>query len=109
MSQNVDLDVTIAALQSDLKSIPSDEALDIINVWYLLFQDNTLGKDLQQVREAIEKGGRTGLSLSDTLTNLGAKTFEASNEVVDDETAAAKIQDIATLLSDAGNALNQAR
>jgi hypothetical protein len=107
MSQNVDLDVTLAALQGGLKSIPSDEALAIINAWYLLFQDTTLGKDLQQVREAIEKGNQTSISFSDTLIDLGEKTFEASNEAVDDEAAAAKIQDIATLLSDAGNALKQ--
>jgi hypothetical protein len=107
MSQNIDIDVTLAALQGDLKSIPTDEALAIINAWYLLFQGNALGKDLQQVRDAIEKGNQTGISLSDTLIDLGAKTFEASNEAVDDETAAAKIQDIATLLTDAGNALKQ--
>jgi hypothetical protein len=107
MNQNNDLDHTLNALQGDLKSIPTHEALAIIDSWSLLFKDTALGEDLQRVREAIEHGDGTSIALSNILLDLGANTFESSNEAVDDETTAAKIQDIGTLLIEAGNLLKK--
>lgn len=105
MSQNIDLDTTLAALGRGLKSIPTDEALAIIDAWHQQFQNTDLGEDLRQVKEAIENGERTGVSISGTLINLSTSTATTSSEVGDDETTATKIQDLATLLSEAGNSL----
>lgn len=107
MSQTVDLDTTLAALQGDLKSIPTDEALAIIDTWYQQFKDTALGEDLRQVKEAIENRDRTGISLGETLIALGTNTTASSSDVVDDEVTAAKLQDIGILLTEAGNSLKK--
>lgn len=103
MAQNIDLDTTLAALQHDLKSLPSEEALAILNAWHDQFKGTDLDDDLKQVKEAITKDGRTGVSLGHALINLGATTAAIAADT-DDETAV-KLQQIAALLSEAGNAI----
>ncbi|GAP96949.1 hypothetical protein [Leptolyngbya sp. NIES-2104] len=105
MNQNIDLDTTLATLGRDFQSIPTDEAIALVEAWALQFNQTSLGEDLRQLEEAIHNDGKTDRALSDILLSLSANTAAASSEVGDDEVTAAKIQDIAMLLSEAGNAL----
>lgn len=100
---STDLDTTLAALQRGLRSIPSEEALAILETWHEQFRGTDLDDDLKQVKEAITNGGRTGASLGHALINLGATTAAIAADA--DDEAAAKLEQIGALLSEAGQSL----
>lgn len=105
MAQPIDLDTTLAALQTGLKSISTEEALAIVEAWHERFRGSDLDDDLRQVKEAIANRGHSHTSLSHALINLGATTAAVSLDASDE--VAAKIQQIGALLSEAGSTLDR--
>ena len=67
--QNVDIDSTISALQRDLTSIPTDQAVAIINNWQQELSGTDLAEDLGELKEALLSGDTS--SIAEILVDLG--------------------------------------
>ena len=99
--QNVDLDTTISALQRDITSIPTDQAMAIINTWEQELSGTDLAEDLGELKEALLSGD--GEAIADILVDLGEDTQTAAANITDD--IADKVRQIGQILSRAGTSL----
>ncbi|MDH6061926.1 hypothetical protein NWP17_16040 [Chrysosporum bergii ANA360D] len=99
--QNVDLDTTISALQRDITSIPTDQAMAIINTWEQELSGTDLAEDLGELKEALLSGD--GEAIADILVDLGEDTQTAAANITDD--IADKVRQIGQILSRAGSSL----
>ncbi|AHJ29319.1 hypothetical protein PN465_05050 [Nodularia spumigena CS-584] len=99
--QNVDIDSTISALQRDLTSIPTDQAVAIINNWQQELSGTDLAEDLGELKEALLSGDTS--SIAEILVDLGEDTQNAAANATGD--VATKVQRLGELLSQAGNSL----
>jgi hypothetical protein len=101
-TKNVDLDSTISALQQDLSSIPTDQAIAIINNWQNQLSGTDLAEDLGQLKEAILSGDTN--AIADLLVDLGEDSQSAAANATGD--VANKVQRLGEMLCEAGNALD---
>ncbi|MBW4557778.1 MAG: hypothetical protein KME59_17940 [Trichormus sp. ATA11-4-KO1] len=99
--QNVDIDSTISALQGDLMSIPTDQALAVINGWQQQLSGTDIAEDLGELKKAI--ASRDTATISEILVDLGQDTRDASANASGN--VATKVQRLGELLSQAGNSL----
>jgi hypothetical protein len=99
--QNVDIDSTISALQRNLTSIPTDQAVAIINNWQQELSGTDLAEDLGELKEALLSGDTS--SIAEILVDLGEDTQNAAANATGD--VATKVQRLGELLSQAGNSL----
>ena len=99
--QNVDIDSTISALQRDLTSIPTDQAVAIINNWQQELSGTDLAEDFGELKEALLSGDTS--SIAEILVYLGEDTQNAAANATGD--VATKVQRLGELLSQAGNSL----
>ena len=88
MTQTVDLDSTIAALQSGITSLPPEAAISTIESW-------------QSQLQGTEIAGSS--SIGEVLSDLGAQTSSAAGTATGD--AMSKLQQLGQLLSQAGSSL----
>jgi hypothetical protein len=101
-TKNVDLDSTISALQQDLSSIPTDQAIAIINNWQNQLSGTDLAEDLGELKEAILSGDTN--AIADLLVDLGEDSQSAAANATGD--VANKVQRLGEMLCEAGNALD---
>ncbi|QOV21384.1 hypothetical protein [Anabaenopsis elenkinii] len=99
--QNVDLDSTISALQRELTSIPTDQAMAIINTWQQQLSGTDLAEDLGELKEALLSGDVD--SIADLLVNLGEDTQNIAANTTGD--IANKVQRLGEMLCQAGSSL----
>jgi hypothetical protein len=100
----VDIDTTIAALKQGLASIPADQAIAVIESWQQQLQGNDLAEDLGELKTALTSGTTSkGMSLAEILADIGEDTTEAAKGA--DPGAAAKVQELGELLSQAASSL----
>ena len=99
--QNVDLDSTISALQRELTSIPTDQAIAIINTWQQQLSGTDLAEDLGELKEALLSGDVD--SIADLLVDLGEDTQNIAANTTGD--IADKVQRLGEMLCQAGSSL----
>ncbi|MEA5513169.1 hypothetical protein [Nodularia sp. UHCC 0506] len=99
--KNVDIDSTISALQKNLTSIPTDQAMAIINTWQQQLSGTDLAEDLGELKEALLNGDTE--SIAQMLVDLGEDTQSAGTNATGD--IANKVQRLGELLCQAGNSL----
>lgn len=102
-STQADIDSTIAALESGITTIPVEQATSVLESWQQQLQGLAIADDLGELKDALRKG-KSAEAIANLLTSLGEDTLgelsiETSSEV------AAKIRQLADLLSQAGTAL----
>lgn len=99
--KNVDLNSTISALQKDLSSIPTDQAMAIINAWQEQLAGTDIAEDLGELKDAIASGDTA--SISEILVDLGEDSKNTASSVTGD--VANKVQRLGDMLCQAGNSL----
>ncbi|CEJ48064.1 hypothetical protein [Umezakia ovalisporum] len=99
--QNVDIDSTISALQRDLTSIPTDQAIAIINTWQQQLSGTDFAEDLGELKEAILSGDTE--SIADILADLGQDTQSAAANATGD--VAGKVLQLGETLCQASSSL----
>ncbi|KJH71491.1 hypothetical protein [Aliterella atlantica] len=102
-STQADIDSTIAALESGITAIPVEQAIAVLESWQHQLQGLDIANDLGELKDALRKG-KSAEAIANLLTSVGEDTLgelsiETSNEV------AAKIRQLADLLSQAGRTL----
>jgi hypothetical protein len=98
------VDTTIAALKQGLTSIPTDQAIAVIESWQQQLQGNDLANDLGELKTALTSGTTSkGMSLADVLASIGEDTTEAAKGA--DAGASAKVKQLGELLSQAASSL----
>ncbi|WP_287128066.1 hypothetical protein [Candidatus Cyanaurora vandensis] len=102
-TQTADLDMTIAALQQGLTSVPVDQAIALIESWQQQLQGMDIAEDLGQLKAALMGSGDAGMSVSAILTDLGEDTTETAAGAPSD--VAAKLRQLGELLSQSGQSL----
>ncbi|HYW20090.1 MAG TPA: hypothetical protein VE956_12410 [Nodularia sp. (in: cyanobacteria)] len=100
-TQNVDIDTTISTLQRDLTSIPTDQAIALIDAWQQKLPGTDLAEDLAQLKDAIATGDTS--SISEILVDLGEDSRNAAANASGD--VAKKVEHLGDILSEAGNSL----
>lgn len=95
------LDATISALQGGLTSITADQAIAVIDSWQQQLQGNDIAEDLGELKQALTNGDKA--SISKILSDLGEDTKGAASGATGD--VATKVQQLGTLLAQAGNSL----
>ncbi len=100
-TQNIDIDSTISALQRDLTSIPTDQAMAIINTWQQQLSGTDLAEDLGELKDAIASGDTS--SIAEILVDLGEDTQNAAANATGD--VATKVQRLGEMLSQTGSSL----
>ena len=100
-TQNIDIDTTISALQKNLTSIPTDQAMAIINTWQQQLSGTDLAEDLGELKEALLSGDTS--SIAEMLVDLGEDTQSAGANATGD--IATKVQRLGEMLCEAGNSL----
>lgn len=103
MTQTVDLDSTIAALQSGITSLPPEAAISAIESWQSQLQGTEIAETLGELKMALDGGSAGSSSVGEILSDLGAQTASAAGTASGD--AASKLQQLGQLLSQAGSSL----
>lgn len=105
---NVDLaniDTTIAALEQGITAIPIEQAIEVLESWQQQLQGFEIAADLGELKDALRKQ-KSASAIANLLVDLGEDTAEElAIETTEDVTA--KIRQLATLLTQAGNALKR--
>ena len=104
MTQSVDLDSTIAALQSGITSLPPEAAISTIESWQSQLQGTEIAETLGHLKAALSGGGAVGSSLGKILADLGSQTTTSAGTTSGD--AMSKLQQLGQLLSQAGSSLS---
>lgn len=100
-TRTVDLDTTISALQQELTSIPTDQAMTIIDSWQQQLQGTDIAEDLGELKQALSSGNAP--AIANILTDLGEDTAaSASNAPAE---VANKVEQLGRLLEQKGNTL----
>lgn len=102
-TQSVDLDSTIAALQSGITSLPPEAAVSVIESWQSQLQGTEVAEMLGQLKMALTGGGAGGSSVGQILSELGSQTTASAETTSGD--AMSKLQQLGQLLSKAGSSL----
>ncbi len=103
MTQTVDLDSTIAALQSGITSLPPEAAISAIESWQSQLQGTEIAETLGELKMALDGSSTSNSSISEILSDLGTQTASAGGTASGD--AASKLQQLGQLLSQAGSSL----
>lgn len=105
---NVDLaniDTTIAALEQGITAIPIEQAIAVLESWQQQLQGFEIADDLGELKDALRKQ-KSANAIANLLVDLGEDTAEElAIETTEDVTA--KIRQLASLLTQAGNALKR--
>ena len=100
----IDFDTTIAALQQDLTTIPTADAIALIESWQQQLQGNDIAEDLGELKQALISGtSGKGESIGAIMTDLGEDTAELAANASGD--VAAKARQLAELLQRTGKSL----
>lgn len=103
LDQTADIDTTIAALQQGITAIPEETAIALIESWQQQLQGLDIADDLGKLKQALQKQ-KSADAIANLLVDLGRDAAEElAIETSEDTTA--KIRQLASLLSQAGNAL----
>ncbi len=102
MTQTVDLDSTIAALQSGLTSIPPEAAISNIEAWQQQLQGTKIAETLGELKMALDNG-TGGSSIGQILTDLGSQTAAAAGSASGGQ--ASKLEQLGQLLTQAGSSI----
>lgn len=114
---NVDLaniDTTIAALEQGITAIPIEQAIAVIESWQQQLQGFEIADDLGKLKDALRKQKSANAipkvlplgQIANLLVDLGEDTAEEL-AIETTEDVAAKIRQLASLLTQAGNALKR--
>ena len=88
-------------MQKNLTSIPTDQAMAIINTWQQQLSGTDLAEDLGELKEALLSGDTE--SIAEMLVDLGEDTQSAGANATGD--IATKVQRLGEMLCEAGNSL----
>jgi 3-deoxy-D-arabino-heptulosonate 7-phosphate (DAHP) synthase class II len=103
LGQTADIDTTIAALQQGVTAIPVEQAIAVLESWQQQLQGLAIADDLGELKQALQKQ-KSAEAIANLLIDLGGDTAEElAIETSEDVTA--KIRQLASLLTQAGNAL----
>lgn len=103
-TQTTNFDSTIHLLQQDLASVDLAVAILVIERWEKQLQGTDLFEDLSELKQAILNGNTTDIAklLSELSEDTSAMTDSVKEESAE---VAAKVEQIGTLLSQAGRSL----
>lgn len=105
LDQPADIDTTIAALEQGITAIPVEQAISLLESWQQQLQGLAIADDLGELQKALRKE-KSADAIANILVDLGEDTAEElAIETSEDVTA--KIRQLATLLTQAGNALKR--
>ncbi|MBV8887785.1 MAG: hypothetical protein JO235_27835 [Chroococcidiopsidaceae cyanobacterium CP_BM_RX_35] len=105
LGQTAAIDTTIAALQQGITTIPVEQAIAVIESWQQQLQGLAIADDLGELKQALQKQ-KSADAIANLLLDLGEDTAEElAIETSEDVTA--KIRQLASLLTQAGNALKR--
>ena len=105
LGQTADIDTTIAALQQGITEIPVEEAIALLESWQQQLQGLGIADDLGELKQALQKQ-KSADAIANLLVDLGADTAEEL-AIETSEDVAEKIRQLASLLTQAGNALKR--
>lgn len=99
------IDATIAALEGGITTIPVEQAMSVLEAWQQDLQGLAIADDLGELKDALRKE-KSADAIANLLTRLGGDT---SSELTIDtsEEVAAKIRQLASLLTQAGAELRK--
>lgn len=104
-----ELDQTIAALQSELTSVPPATALSVIDSFKEQVQDlgkSEIASSLSELKQLLTSGNATAPDISQVLTSLGSQTMKTASSA--DANVSSKLKQLGQLLTEAGNSLSGA-
>lgn len=105
LEQPADIDTTIAALGQGITAIPVEQAISLLESWQQQLKGLAIADDLGELQKALRKE-KSADAIANILVDLGEDTAEElAIETSEDVTA--KIRQLATLLTQAGNALKR--
>lgn len=99
--RTIDVDSTIAALQQGLTSIPTAEAIAVIESWQQQLEGSDLAEDLGELKQALQSGDSA--TIAELLVDIGEDTSESAASATGD--VAMKVEQLGELLSQAGQSL----
>lgn len=103
LDQIADIETTIAALQQGVTAIPVEQAIALLESWQQQLQGLKIAGDLGELKDALRKQ-KSADAIANLLIDLGGDTAgELAIETSED--VAAKVRQLASLLTQAGNAL----
>lgn len=105
LSQPADIDTTIAALQQGITATPVEQAIAILESWQQQLQGLGIADDLGELKQALQKQ-KSADAIGNLLLDLGEDTAEEL-AIETSEDVAAKVRQLASLLTQAGNALKR--
>lgn len=97
--------MTIAALEQGITAIPVEQAISLLESWQQQLQGLAIADDLGELQKALRKE-KSADAIANILVDLGEDTAEEL-AIETSEDVAAKIRQLATLLTQAGNALKR--
>lgn len=103
LDQTADIDTTIAALEQGITAIPVEQALTLLESWQQHLKGLAIADDLGELRKALQKQ-KSADAIANLLLDLSADTAEEL-AIETSEDVAAKVRQLASLLTQAGNAL----
>ncbi len=105
LDQTADIDTTIAALEQGITAIPVEQAISLLESWQQQLKGLAIADDLGELQKALRKE-KSADAIANILVDLGEDTAEEL-AIETSEDVAAKIRQLATLLTQAGNALKR--
>jgi hypothetical protein len=99
--RTIDVDSTIAALHQGLTSIPTEDAITIIESWQQQLEGSDLAEDLGELKQALQSGDTA--TIAEIMVDLGEDTSESAASATGD--VAMKVEQLGELLSQAGQSL----
>lgn len=105
LGQTADIDTTIAALQQGITAIPVESAIALLESWQQQLKGLDIADDLGELKQALQKQ-KSADAIANLLLDLGEDTAEEL-AIETSEDVAAKVRQLASLLTQAGNALKR--
>ena len=105
LGQTADIDTTIAALEQGITAIPVEQAITLLESWQQQLKGLDIADDLGELQKALRKQ-KSADAIANILVDLGEDTAEEL-AIETSEDVAAKIRQLASLLTQAGNALKR--
>lgn len=99
------IDTTISALEQGVTAVPIEQAIKVLESWQQQLQGLKIADDLGELKDALRKQ-KSASAIANLLVDLGEDTAEElAIETSEDVTA--KVRQLASLLTQAGNALKR--
>lgn len=105
------IDSLVEALENDLTSIDTDQALSIIDEWYTILHKSEeesikeIANGLKQLKQVLKRSKAKGADIGEVLTKVGDQTTEAASSA--GRGLKGRIQRLGKQLSKAGKSLEE--